>query len=127
MRLLVRILVSALGLAAAAALVEGITVGPDGDTQQRVLVLLGVAVVFGLVNAVVRPLLKVLTLPLLILTLGLFTFVVNALMLLLTSWLSDQLDLPFQVDGFGAAFLGALIISVVSFAINLLLPDRYES
>jgi putative membrane protein len=80
-----------------------------------------------LINALVRPIVRLLTLPLFVITLGLFTFVVNALMLMLTSWISDRLDLPFVVDGFGPAFLGALVISVVSFVINVALPDKYES
>jgi putative membrane protein len=104
-----------------------IDVGPGGDTTNRVITLLAVAVIFGLVNALVRPIVKLLTLPLLLLTLGLFTFVVNALMLLLTSWLSRQLELPFVVDGFVSALFGALIISLVGFAANAVLPDRYES
>ncbi len=126
MRILVRILVNAAALAVAAALVGGITLGQDSTTGRRVLALLAVAVVFGLVNGLIRPIVRLLTLPLFILTLGLFTFVVNALMLLLTSWLSERLDLPFRVHGFGAALLGAVIVSVVSFLLNVLLPDRYE-
>ncbi|MBR7678664.1 phage holin family protein, partial [Streptomyces daliensis] len=65
-----------------------------------------------------------LSLPLLILTLGLFTLVINALMLLLTSWLSDKLDLSFHVEGFWTAVLGGLIISIVSWALNMALPDK---
>jgi putative membrane protein len=125
-RLIVRIMVSALALAAAAALIQGIAVTGDNAGNQ-ILALLGVAVIFGLINAIVRPIVLLFTLPLFLLTLGLFTFVVNALMLLLTSWISDRLGLPFAVDGFWAAFLGALVISVVSFAINVALPDKYES
>ena len=126
MRFIVRTLASALALAAAAALIEGIAVTSD-NTGRQVITLLGVAVIFGLINAIVRPVVRLLTLPLFVLTLGLFTFVVNALMLLLTSWISEQLDLAFVVEGFGAAFLGALVISVVSFVINVALPDKYES
>lgn len=126
MRLIVRIMVSALALAAAAALIQGIAVTGDNAGDQ-ILTLLGVAVIFGLINAIVRPIVLLFTLPLFLLTLGLFTFVVNALMLLLTSWISDRLGLPFAVDGFWAAFLGALVISAVSFAINVALPDKYES
>jgi putative membrane protein len=126
MRLIVRTLASALALAAAAALIDGIAV-TSGDTGKQILTLLGVAVIFGLINAIVRPVVRLLTLPLFVLTLGLFTFVVNALMLLLTSWISERLDLAFVVEGFGAAFLGALVISVVSFVINVALPDKYES
>jgi putative membrane protein len=126
MRFLVRTAASALALAAAAGVIQGIAV-TSNSTGGQILTLLGVAVIFGLINAIVRPIVRLLTLPLFVLTLGLFTFVVNALMLLLTSWISDRLDLPFVVDGFGAAFLGALVISVVSFVINVALPDKYES
>lgn len=79
---------------------------------------------FGLVNVIVKPVVKLLSLPLFILTLGLFTLVVNALMLLLTSWLADLLDLSFHVDGFWTAVVGGLIISIVSWAVNMVLPDK---
>ena len=125
MRLIVRLLATAVALAVAAWLVDGISVGPGTDTE-RALTLLGVAVIFGLVNAIVRPILRLLTLPLVVLTLGLFLLVLNALMLLLTEWIAEQFDLAFQVDGFWSAVLGALIITVVSFLINIVLPDRYE-
>jgi putative membrane protein len=124
-RLIVRLLASAVALAVAAWLVDGISVGPGTDTE-RALTLLGVAVIFGLVNAIVRPILRLLTLPLVVLTLGLFLLVLNALMLLLTEWIAEQFDLAFQVDGFWSALLGALIITVVSFLINIVVPDRYE-
>jgi len=123
-RLIVRLLAGAVALAAAAGLIGGISVGPG--TSEKALTLLAVAVIFGLVNAIVRPIVRLFTLPLFVITLGLFTFVVNALMLLLTAWIGDQFDLAFEVDGFVAALLGALVISVVSFLINLLLPDKYE-
>jgi putative membrane protein len=126
LRLIIRILVSAVGLGVAAALVDGISVGPGTDAE-RALTLLGVAVIFGLVNGIVGPILRFLTCPLVILTLGLFLLVVNALLLLLTEWIAEQFDLAFQVDGFWAAVLGALIISVVSFLINVVLPDKYET
>ncbi len=125
MRLIVRLLAGAVALAVAAWLIEGISVGP-GTTAERVLTLLAVAVIFGLVNAIVRPIVRLISIPLFILTLGLFTFVVNALMLLLTAWIGDQFDLAFEVDGFVAALLGALVVSVVGFLLNVLLPDRYE-
>ena len=125
MRLLVRLLASAVALAVAAGLVDGISVGPGTD-RERALTLLGVAIIFGLVNAIVRPILRLLTLPLVVLTLGLFLLVLNALMLLLTEWIAKQFDLAFQVDGFWSALLGGLIITVVSFLINIVLPDKYE-
>jgi putative membrane protein len=124
-RFIVRVLAGAVALAAAAWLIGGISVGP-GTTSEKALTLLAVAVIFGLVNAIVRPIARLLSIPLLILTLGLFTFVVNALMLLLTAWIADQFDLAFEVDGFWSALLGAVVISVVTFVINVLLPDRYE-
>jgi len=82
-----------------------------------------VALVFGLLNALVRPLLMLLSCPMLILTLGLFTLVINALVLLLTSALSGSLGLGFHVAGFWAAFLGALVVSIVSVLVSVLLPD----
>lgn len=85
--------------------------------------LLGVALVFGVVNAFIAPVLKVLSLPVQVLTLGLFTFVLNALMLMLTGWLAQSLGIAFEVRGFVAALLGALIVSVVSSVLSMLLTD----
>lgn len=126
MRFLVRVVVNALALAVAAWLFDGITV-TGADTAHKALTLLGVAIVFGLVNAIIAPIVKLLSLPFIILTLGLLIFVINALMLLLTSWISDGLDIPFEVDGFGTALIGALIITVVSWLMNVVLPDRLET
>jgi putative membrane protein len=110
---LTRLLVTAAALWVATRLVAGITY--EGSW----LVLLGVALVFGVLNAFVRPVLTVLTLPLLLITLGLFTFVLNAVMLWLTSALSNALGLGFHVSGFWAAFWGALVVSVVSTLLSL--------
>ena len=93
-------------------------------TQGRVVTLLVVALIFGVLNAVLRPIFKLVTLPLLLLTLGLFLLVINAVMLLLTSWVSNRVDLGWSVDGFGTAVLGALIVSVVSFLLNAFVPDQ---
>ena len=84
------------------------------------------ALVLGLVNTFLKPLLILLTLPLNILTLGLLTFVINAVMLLLTSWITGKLDVQFHVDGFWNALLGAFIITVVGVIINAVLPDKAE-
>lgn len=113
MALLLRLLLNAAALWAAIWLVPGITFGGDGIS------LLLVALVFGVVNAVIRPVLLILSLPVLILTLGLFTFVLNALMLWLTSALSGLLGLGFHVSGFWPAFLGALVVTIVSAALSL--------
>jgi putative membrane protein len=89
-----------------------------------VLTLIAVALVFGVVNAVVRPIANLLSLPLIILTLGLMIFVVNALMLLLTSWIAGQLGLGFHVDGFWTAVGGALIITVATWVLELVLREN---
>ena len=116
--LLLRLIINAAGLYAATQVgIQGLRF--DGDWKTLVVV----ALIFGVVNALVRPLLAFLTCPLMALTLGLFTFVVNALMLALTGWIAQQLDLGFVVDGFWAAFLGALVVSVVSFVLTLVLGD----
>lgn len=81
--------------------------------------LLLVALVFGILNASIRPLLKLLSLPVIILTLGLFIFVINALMLLLTGWVSGLLNLGFYVEGFWDAFFGGLIVSIVSLLLSM--------
>lgn len=113
---------NAAALVVAVWLVAGITLTGD-NTARQALTLILVALIFGLVNFVVKPLVKLLALPLLVLTLGLFTLVINALMLLLTSWLADRFDLSFHVDGFWAALLGGLIVAIVSWVVNLILPD----
>ncbi|MBC2902879.1 phage holin family protein [Streptomyces cupreus] len=118
----VKTIANAGALAVAVWLLDKITLTGD-STGKKVGTLLLVALIFGLVNFLVKPIVSLLSLPLLILTLGLFTLVVNALMLLLTSWLADKLDLSFHVDGFWTAVLGGLIISIVSWALNVVLPD----
>ncbi|MGW6197337.1 phage holin family protein [Kribbella sp. NPDC055110] len=123
--LIIRLLVNAIALAAASWLVSGITL-QGATTGKRVLTLLIVAAIFGIVNAIVKPVVKVLSFPLLILTLGLLTFVINAAMLLLTSWITGKLDVQFHVDGFWSALFGALIISVVGMILNAVLPDKAE-
>ena len=110
---LLRLLINAAALWVAIQLVDGI------EHRGSWWSLLFVSLVFGLLNASIRPLLKLLSLPIIILTLGLFIFVINALMLLLTGWVSGQLNLGFYVNGFWDAFVGGFIISVVSFLLSL--------
>ncbi|MEV6614578.1 phage holin family protein [Streptomyces sp. NPDC051051] len=119
----VKTIANAGALAVAVWLLDKITL-TGADTGEKVGTLIVVALLFGLVNFLVKPVVKVLTFPLFILTLGLITLVVNALMLLLTSWLADRLDVSFHVEGFWTAVLGGLIISVVSWALNVVLPDE---
>ncbi|MEU0388063.1 MULTISPECIES: phage holin family protein [Streptomyces] len=123
MNFVVKTIANAGALAVAVWLLDKITLTGD-STGKKAGTLIIVALIFGLVNFLVKPVVKLLSLPLLILTLGLFTLVVNALMLLLTSWLADQLDLSFHVEGFWTAVLGGLIISVVSWALHVVLPDK---
>src|SRR5512136_289353 len=117
-RCLLRWLINAAALYVAARIVPGIQVGDS------VLAVLGVALVFGLVNALIRPLLKLLTCPFIILTLGLFTLVLNAVMLLLTSALSRAVGLSFVVEGFWPAFWGALVVSIVSLVMTLVIHEN---
>ena len=95
---------------------------PGLDFQGTLLQLLLVAAVFGIVNSLLRPILTVLTCPLIVVTLGLFTLVINACMLLLTGWLSARWDLGFSVTGFWAAFFGGLVVGLVSVLLSLLMP-----
>ena len=120
MAFLVRLGINALALLAAAWIVPGIQLGAArGQTTGHELLSLGlVALIFGVVNAIIRPILFFLTLPLTVLTLGLFIFVLNALMLLVTSWIAEGMELGFRVNGFVPALLGALIVSLVSWVLS---------
>jgi putative membrane protein len=117
MHFLTRLLVNGAALWVATRLVPGVTF--EGDW----LSFLGVALVFGVVNAVIRPVLQLLTCPLIILTLGVFALVVNGLMLWLTSSLSGSLGLGFHVAGFWPAFWGALVVSIVSILLSIFVHD----
>jgi len=119
---IVKTLANAGALGVAIWLIKNITLTGD-STGHKALTLILVALVFGVVNWLVKPVVKVLSFPLFILTLGLITLVVNALMLLLTSWLASRLDLDFHVHGFWAALVGGLIVAVVSWALHVVLPD----
>jgi putative membrane protein len=116
------VIVNALALAAATWLLGGITL-TDASREDQVVTLVLVALIFGVVNAVVRPIVKLLSLPFIILTLGLLIFVINALMLLLTSWICDQAGLGFHVDGFWTAVLGGIIVMVATWILEVVLPD----
>jgi len=116
----VRLVINALALLAAAAIVPGIhLVSGGGVTAASVLTVAAVALVFGVVNTLVKPILQLLSLPLVVLTLGLFLIVVNAAMLMLTSAISGAFGLDFAVDGWGPAFLGAIVVSIVSMLVGV--------
>ena len=98
------------------------------STGKTIITILVVALIFGIVNTFLKPLVKLLSLPFIVLTLGLFLLIVNALMLELTSWLAGILDLSFHVDNFfWDAILGALIITVVASILNAIVPDPDRS
>ncbi len=119
-RFLIRLIVNAIALWVAIKIVPGIVY--DGTN----LSLLIIALIFGVVNALVRPLLVILTCPLIVLTLGLFLLVVNGLMLSLTAWISGIFNLGLYIDGFWATLLGAVVVSIVSGIINTILKDTRE-
>jgi putative membrane protein len=118
---LLRVLINALALGAAAWLLSGISVG--GDTNEQLLTLLAVGLVFGVVNTFITPIVKLLSIPFIIVTLGLFLIVVNALMLLLTEEIAGVFGLDFTVDGFWSAVFGSIIISIVSAVLGALSND----
>ena len=122
MRFLIWVVVNALALAAAAWLIEGIRV-EGSSTEEQAITLVVVALIFGVVNAVVEPIVKLLSLPFIILTLGLFLIVINAAMLLLTSWISGELGRRFEVEGFWTAVLGAIVITVSTWILEAVFPD----
>jgi putative membrane protein len=115
-RILMSWILSAAALAAAAGLLgEHMNIGRAGDTDgERIIALAVVALVFSLINTFVAPIVKTLSLPFIILTLGLFLLVINALLLLLTDWIAGKLDVSFYVENFGWALLGAIVISIVN-------------
>ena len=118
MKLLLRWLISAAAVAAAAYFLPGIRL--EGGVTD----LLVVALVLGLVNALVRPVLRWLACGIIVVTLGLFLLVINAVLLLLAAWVARSVGIGFYVDGFGTAVVGSVIISLVSFVLSLLLPDK---
>lgn len=125
MRFLLRVLASAAALAVATAVVPGIELTAASLTS-KILTLIGVALIFGVVNAVLKPIVKIVGCFFYIITLGLIGLVVNALLLWLVSWVAGKLNLPFHITGFWPAFWGAIIVGVVSWLLGILIRDRDE-
>lgn len=124
MSFLIKVLVNAVALWITSRILDGIVFEEGSSTTAYLLAIAAVGLIFGVLNAIIRPILFVLSLPVLVLTLGLFTFILNAIMLWLTSWVADWFDLGFHVDSFWwDAVLGALIITIVSMILNAVLPD----
>jgi putative membrane protein len=121
MKLILRIIINAAAIWLTSLILGGLSFTGD------IVNLLVVAVIFGLVNALIRPIVKLLTLPLTVVTLGLFTLVINALMLLITVWLSSALSLEGSVfenfENLITVFIAAIIISLISMVLSWFLPD----
>ncbi|MEY9965513.1 putative membrane protein [Streptacidiphilus sp. MAP12-16] len=123
LRFVVKTLINAAAIWVAASIVQGISL-TSADWQHQTLTVVLVALIFGVVNFAIKPIVKLFSLPLFLLTLGLITFVINALMLWLTSWASGKLNLDFHVNGFVPALLGSLIVSIVAWALHLVFQDE---
>ena len=122
---LIRVGINAVALWVAALVVSGVNLAEDQvSTGRKILTIVLVALVFGLVNAVIKPIAKFFSFPFIILTLGLFTFVVNAFMLQITEWISDAVGLSFTIDSFfWDAVLAAIVITLVSWVLSVVLPE----
>ncbi|MDT0304857.1 phage holin family protein [Streptomonospora wellingtoniae] len=121
MSIIIRVLINAVALGAAVFLIDGLNVD-TASTSETVIAYIALGALFGVVNAVIKPIVKTVGCAFYILTLGLISLVVNALLLLLTGWLAGMFGLAFTIDGFWPAFWGAIVISVVSWVLSLLLP-----
>jgi putative membrane protein len=122
---LIRVGINAVALWVAALVVSGVNLAEDQESLGRkVLTIVLVALLFGLVNAVIKPIVKFFSFPFVILTLGLFTFVVNAFMLQITEWISNAVGLSFTIDHFfWDAILAAVVITLVSWVLSVVLPE----
>lgn len=124
MAFVIRVLINGVAIWFAQLVLPGLTiVGADTGWQQLAIILL-IALVFGIVNAIVKPIVAFLSIPLYVLTLGLFTIIVNALMLMLTAWITEATDWGLRIANFGTACWGAIIISIVSLVLSLLIPGQ---
>lgn len=123
MKLLMRILIVAAALGIAHLLISGIELR-GGSTLSKIGTLIAVALIFGIVNAVIKPIVKTVGCLFYVLTLGLIGLVVNGLLLWLCSWVAGKLTLPFHITGFWPAFWGAIIVGIVGWVLNLVLDER---
>lgn len=124
MRILIWLVTNVLAVGAAAWLVDGIRFTEPGGLEENWPTLIAVGLILGIVSSFVKPIVQILSIPFIILTLGLFLWVINALMLMLTGWLAEQFDVNFEVDDFfWAALLGALVITIVNWAVSFVVND----
>jgi len=122
---LIRVVVNGLALWVAALVLPGVNLATgDSSWTNKVVTVLFVALVFGVINAFIKPVVKLFSIPFIVLTLGLFTFIVNAFMLQITEWICDWLNLDFTIDEFfWDAVLAAVVITFVSWVLNIVLPE----
>ena len=122
---LIKTIVNGIALWVAALAVAGINLGEnDPSLATRLLTIFLVALLFGLINAIVKPVAQFFAFPAIVLTLGLFTLIINAAMLWLTSWFSEQVGLDFSVDNFfWTSVIGGIVITLVSMVLNVFMPD----
>jgi putative membrane protein len=120
--IVIRVVLNAVAVWVATLIVGGVEVTTD-STGKKILTLVVVGAILGLINATIKPIVQLLSLPLTILTLGLFALVVNGLLFWLVAAISDALGAPFHVDGFWAGFWGALVVSVVSWLLSIVVKD----
>ncbi len=123
MKLLLRILVPAVALWVAHLAISGIELTGHSDAKKAETLVI-IALIFGVVNAVLKPIIKTIGCFLYVLTLGLIGLVVNGLLLWLCSWIAGKLSVPFHITGFAAAFWGAIIVGIVGWLLNLVFDDR---
>ena len=121
--IVIRVVLNAVAVRIATLIVPGVDVTTD-STGKKILTLVVVGAILGLINATIKPIVQLLSLPLTVLTLGVFALVVNGLLFWLVSAISSGLGAPFHVDGFWAGFWGALVVSVVSFLLSIVVKDR---
>jgi putative membrane protein len=119
------VIINAVALWVTTVVVPGVDLTAT-STGRDIGTLLLVALIFGVVNAVIKPIVKTLGCALYVLTLGLFALVVNALLFMLTEWLAERLQLPFHIAGFWPAFWGAIVLAIVSWLLSLAIPDSRE-
>jgi putative membrane protein len=123
MAFVIRVLINAVAIWFTTLIVPGLAIVGAETTAQKWLILIGIALVFGIVNAILKPIIHIIAFPLYVLTLGLLTLVVNAALLELTAWITQHTSWHLTIDNFGTAIIAALIISVVSFVLSLVIPD----
>ncbi|MCU1648524.1 MAG: uncharacterized protein JWN03_8799 [Nocardia sp.] len=125
MTLLLRLIINGVAIWLASIWVTGIEIkSPDDTTAKKLLVIAAITVVFAIVNALIKPIVKLLSLPLVVLSLGLFLLIINGLMLWLTAKITETTQYGLRVDGFWAAVWGAIIITLVNWVLGILVPDE---